>query len=71
MLCSLKLHILRMVIINHKLGRHLLSLLELINSRTAFVKCYPLSSFPLPSCHALSDDELEMIWSIKLDSLSP
>lgn len=43
MLCSLKLHILRMVIINHKLGRHLLSLSELVNSRTAFVKCCPLS----------------------------
>ena len=45
MLCSLKLHILRMMIVNHNLGRHLLSLLELVNNRTAFVKvlcCFPL-----------------------------
>ena len=37
---------LRMLFINHKFGRHLLSLLELVNSQTAFVKvlcCFPLS----------------------------
>ena len=35
-----------MLFINHKFGRHLLSLLELVNSQTAFVKvlcCFPLS----------------------------